>query len=77
VIRSTTAEKEFQIAQVEALYGRFPEQAAAQLRALQETAVCNQNHVHSADGGGEGLFAGADYSGALRGGWAVPAEYVN
>jgi isobutyryl-CoA mutase len=43
VIRSTTAEKEFQIAQVEALYGRFPEQAAAQLRALQETAVCNQN----------------------------------
>ena len=43
VIRSTTAEKAFQIAQVQALHGRFPEQAAAQLRALQVTAVRNEN----------------------------------
>ncbi|MBE2201138.1 MAG: methylmalonyl-CoA mutase family protein [Anaerolinea sp.] len=43
VIRSTTAEKEFQIAQVQALQARQPEQAAAQLRALQLAAIRNEN----------------------------------
>ncbi|MCA9970241.1 MAG: hypothetical protein KC425_08500, partial [Anaerolineales bacterium] len=43
VIRATTAEKERQIAEVQALQARQPEQAAAQLKRLQETAVHNQN----------------------------------
>ncbi|MBK6328435.1 MAG: methylmalonyl-CoA mutase family protein [Chloroflexi bacterium] len=43
VIRATTAEKERQIAEVGALQARQPEQAAAQLKGLQETAVHNQN----------------------------------
>jgi len=43
VIRATTAEKERQIAEVQALQARQPEQAAAQLKRLQETAVRNQN----------------------------------
>jgi isobutyryl-CoA mutase len=43
VIRSTTAEKERQIAEVQALHNRQPEQAAAQLRALQLAAIHNEN----------------------------------
>ncbi|MCB8988199.1 MAG: methylmalonyl-CoA mutase, partial [Ardenticatenaceae bacterium] len=39
----TAEEKERQIAEVQALQARQPEQAAAQLQGLQETAVRNQN----------------------------------
>ncbi len=43
VIRSTTAEKERQIAAVAALQAWQPEAAAAQLRALQQAAIRNEN----------------------------------
>jgi methylmalonyl-CoA mutase len=43
VIRATTEEKAFQIAQVEGLYGRYPERTAVALRDLQDTAVHNAN----------------------------------
>jgi methylmalonyl-CoA mutase len=43
VIRSTDEEKDFQIGQVEALHARYPDQAQAALRALQQAAVRNLN----------------------------------
>ncbi len=43
VIRATTAEKERQIAEVQALQARQPEQAAAQLQSLQQAAIHNEN----------------------------------
>ncbi|MCA9948195.1 MAG: methylmalonyl-CoA mutase family protein [Anaerolineales bacterium] len=43
VIRATETEKEFQIAQVEALYARAPEKAGKVLKELRATAVNNQN----------------------------------
>jgi isobutyryl-CoA mutase len=43
VIRSTAAEKERQIAEVQALQAWQPELAAAQLKGLQATAVRNEN----------------------------------
>ncbi len=43
VIRSTTEEKAFQIAQVQALQARHPEKSNEMLKGLQETAVTNQN----------------------------------
>ncbi len=43
VIRSTTEEKELQIAEVQALQAWQPEKAAAQLRALQLAAIHNEN----------------------------------
>ncbi|MBP6472886.1 MAG: methylmalonyl-CoA mutase family protein [Chloroflexi bacterium] len=43
VIRATTAEKERQIAEVQALQARQPEKAAAQLQSLQQAAIHNEN----------------------------------
>lgn len=43
VIRSTTEEKTFQIAQVQALQARQPEQATMQLHNLQQAAIHNEN----------------------------------
>ncbi|MCA9962734.1 MAG: methylmalonyl-CoA mutase family protein [Anaerolineales bacterium] len=43
VIRSTTAEKEHQIAQIEALHDCWREEGEMLLRGVAETAVCNGN----------------------------------
>ncbi len=47
VIRATTEEKERQIANVAALYGRHPEKAAAALHDLQDAATHNENTFES------------------------------
>jgi methylmalonyl-CoA mutase len=47
VIRATTEEKERQIANVEALYARHPEKAAAALHDLQDAATHNENTFES------------------------------
>jgi methylmalonyl-CoA mutase len=43
VIRATKTEKDYQIKMVKALHGRHEEDGAAQLKALQEAAITNQN----------------------------------
>ena len=47
VIRATTDEKEFQIAQVQALHSRDPQEATAALRDLKEVAIHNENIFES------------------------------
>jgi methylmalonyl-CoA mutase len=47
VIRATTEEKERQIANVEALYGRDPDKTAVALHDLQDAAVHNENTFES------------------------------
>ncbi len=75
--RGTEAEKQGQLDRLAAFHAAHAGGGAGDAEAASGHGARGRECVRGADGCGAGVLAGGDYAGAVRGGGAVSAEYVN
>ncbi len=76
LMRSSTEEKDQQVANVEAFREMHAEEAGPRLNEAAAGGAGAEEYVRGVDGGGQGVLARLDVTRAVRRGRRVPAEHV-